>query len=141
MKLLRYGPAGREKPGILDASGNIRDLSGIIPDITPQTIAHELGRLSARDMEKLPIVPSDVTIGPPVSGVDKIVCIELDYRKHVKESGMDIPPEPLVFMKATTSIAGPNDPVMRPKGATRVDWEVEYAIIMARRRAMSARTG
>lgn len=132
MKLLRYGPKGREKPGVLDGSGNIRDLSGIIDDITPQVLATDLARLAALDVTKLPQIPKTVRIGAPVAGVRKIVCIGLNYRKHAQETGMAVPAEPVIFMKATSAISGPYDPVILPKGATKGDWEVEYAIIIGK---------
>lgn len=132
MKLLRYGPKGSEKPGILDKSGGIRDLSGVIADISPRVLANDLGRLAALDLEKLPDVSADVRIGVPIAGVGKIVCIGLNYRKHAQETGMAVPPEPLVFMKATTALSGPYDPVILPKGATKGDWEVEYAIVIGK---------
>lgn len=132
MKLLRYGPKGREKPGILDQQGVIRDLSGVVDDITPQVLENDLGRLAALDVTKLPQIPKTVRIGAPVAGVRKIVCIGLNYRKHAQETGMAVPAEPLVFMKATSAISGPYDPVILPKGATKGDWEVEYAIIIGK---------
>lgn len=132
MKLLRYGPKGREKPGILDQQGGIRDLSGVVDDITPQVLENDLGRLAALDITKLPPAPDNVRIGPPVAGVRKIVCIGLNYRKHAHETGMAVPAEPLIFMKATSAISGPYDPVILPKGATKGDWEVEYAIIIGK---------
>ncbi|MCC5870672.1 MAG: fumarylacetoacetate hydrolase family protein [Gammaproteobacteria bacterium] len=132
MKLLRYGPKGSEKPGILDKHGRIRDLFGVIADISPQVLANDLDRLAALDLETLPEVSADVRIGVPILGVGKIVCIGLNYRKHAEETGAAVPPEPLVFMKATTSLSGPYDPVILPKGATKGDWEVEYAIIIGK---------
>ncbi len=132
MKLLRYGPKGREKPGILDQQGVIRDLSGVVDDITPQVLENDLGRLATLDIAKLPPAPANVRIGPPVAGVRKIICIGLNYRKHAHETGMAVPAEPLVFMKATSAISGPYDPVILPKGATKGDWEVEYAIIIGK---------
>lgn len=132
MKLLRYGPKGHEKAGILDQQGVIRDLSGVISDITPQVLENDLERLAALDVTKLPQVSANVRIGAPVAGVRKIVCIGLNYRKHAQETGMAVPAEPLIFMKATSAINGPYDPVILPKGATKGDWEVEYAIIIGK---------
>ena len=132
MKLLRYGPKGHEKAGILDQQGVIRDLSGVVDDITPQVLENDLERLAALDVTKLPQVSANVRIGAPVAGVRKIVCIGLNYRKHAQETGMAVPLEPLIFMKATSSISGPYDPVILPKGATKGDWEVEYAIIIGK---------
>lgn len=132
MKLLRYGSKGSEKPGILDKNGRIRDLSGVIADISPPVLANDLPRLAALDLAKLPEVSADVRIGVPIAGVGKIVCIGLNYRKHAEETGAAVPPEPLVFMKATTALSGPYDPVILPKGATKGDWEVEYAIVIGK---------
>lgn len=132
MKLLRYGPKGSEKPGVLDKNGGIRDLTGIIADISPMVLANDLDRLAALDLEKLPEVSADVRIGVPIKGVGKIVCIGLNYRRHAQETGMAVPPEPLVFMKATTALSGPYDPVVLPKGATKGDWEVEYAVVIGK---------
>jgi len=133
MKLLRYGPIGFEKPGILDKEGNIRDISGLVSDISPDVLSEKMGDLAACDLETLPLVDNDVRIGAPVTGVGKIVCVGLNYRKHAAETGMEIPKEPLIFMKATSAISGPNDPIISPKGATKLDWEVELAMVIGKR--------
>jgi len=133
MKLLRFGPRGDEKPGILDDGGVIRNISSIIDDITPAVIAQDMARLASIDLANLPAVSSDVRIGAPVSGVGKIVCVGLNYRKHALETGMQEPDEPLIFMKATSAISGPDDPVISPKGATKLDWEVELAMVIGKK--------
>ena len=131
MKLLRYGDPGAERPGILDPFGKIRDLSGVISDIggsnlSPQSLA-ELRQLR---LESLPLVPDAVRLGPCVASVGKFVCIGLNYSDHAAESGMAVPTEPVVFMKATSSICGPNDLVEIPKGSTKTDWEVELGVVI-----------
>jgi 2-keto-4-pentenoate hydratase/2-oxohepta-3-ene-1,7-dioic acid hydratase in catechol pathway len=131
MKLLRYGPPGQEKPGILDREGHIRDLSGAIPDIGPDTISPAaLDKLRQLDPAKLPAVAGNPRIGPCVARVPKLVCVGLNYRDHAAESGNPIPKEPILFMKATTSISGPNDNVVIPKGSHKTDWEVELGIVI-----------
>jgi 2-keto-4-pentenoate hydratase/2-oxohepta-3-ene-1,7-dioic acid hydratase in catechol pathway len=131
MKLLRYGPPGQEKPGILDREGRIRDLSGAIPDIGPDTISPAaLDKLRQLDPAKLPAVTGNPRIGPCVARVPKLVCVGLNYRDHAAESGNPIPKEPILFMKATTSISGPNDNVVIPKGSHKTDWEVELGIVI-----------
>jgi 2-keto-4-pentenoate hydratase/2-oxohepta-3-ene-1,7-dioic acid hydratase in catechol pathway len=131
MKLLRYGPPGQEKPGILDREGRIRDLSGAIPDIGPDTISPAaLDKLRQLDPAKLPTVAGNPRIGPCVARVPKLVCVGLNYRDHAAESGNPIPKEPILFMKATTSISGPNDNVVIPKGSHKTDWEVELGIVI-----------
>ena len=130
MKLLRYGPPGQEKPGILDREGRIRDLSGAIPDIGPDAISPAaLDKLRQLDPAKLPAVAGNPRIGPCVARVPKLVCVGLNYRDHAAESGNPIPKEPILFMKATTSISGPNDNVVIPKGSHKTDWEVELGIV------------
>jgi len=132
MKLLRYGPPGQEKPGILDREGRIRDLSGAIPDIGPETISPAaLEKLRQLDPAKLPAVSGNPRIGPCVARVPKLVCVGLNYRDHAAESGNPIPKEPILFMKATTSISGPHDNVIIPKGSKKTDWEVELGIVIA----------
>lgn len=128
MKLCRFGPRGQEKPGIVDASGAIRDLSGIVDDITPATIATAL----AADPVSLPLVDGSPRFGVPVKGIGKIVAIGLNYEDHAIESNLPIPTEPVVFMKALSSLTGPNDEVMLPKGATHGDWEVELGLIIGK---------
>ncbi len=127
MKYLRFGPIGAEKPGALDDDGRIRDLSGLISDITPAL----LGNLPT-DLSDAPVVDASPRIGMPVSHVGKCVCIGLNYSDHAAEAGMDIPTEPIVFMKATSALQGPNDDVMIPRGSVKTDWEVELAIIIGK---------
>ena len=131
MKLLRYGPSGHEKPGLLDASGTIRDLSGVIPDLRGDALsAAGLARLAALDPSSLPAVAGQPRLGPPVSGMTNFVCIGLNYADHAAETGAAIPKEPIVFLKSLGALCGPNDDVMIPKGSVKTDWEVELAIII-----------
>jgi 2-keto-4-pentenoate hydratase/2-oxohepta-3-ene-1,7-dioic acid hydratase in catechol pathway len=131
MKLLRYGPSGREKPGLLDRGGGIRDLSGVVPDIDGAALAPaSLARLTALDPMSLPQVPGNPRLGPCVANVSKIVAIGLNYRLHAQEAGAAIPSEPIFFMKAPSSICGPNDDVMIPKGSQKTDYEVELGIVI-----------
>lgn len=133
MKLLRYGDAGFEKPGLLDENGVIRDLSAHIDDIGPDQLEDAtIARLAALDLESLPAVTENVRLGPPVSNIRKVVCIGLNYTDHAEESGMPIPEEPVVFMKADTSITGPNDDVIIPLNSQKLDWEVELGIIIGK---------
>ncbi len=133
MKLLRYGPPGEEKPGILDGGSAIRDLSGHVGDITGETIgAESLARLRGIDPASLPKVAGRPRIGPCVGNVGKFVAIGLNYSDHAKEAGMAIPDEPVIFTKATSSISGPNDNIVMPRGAAKVDWEVELGIVIGR---------
>ncbi len=137
MKLLRYGPAGQEKPGCLDAEGRVRDLSGHVSDIAgsallPDTIA----RLKALDIATLPVVEgipqSDLRLGPCVGQTGKFVCIGLNYADHAAESGMDVPPEPVIFNKWTSAIIGPDDDVIIPRGSKKTDWEVELGVVIGK---------
>jgi 2-keto-4-pentenoate hydratase/2-oxohepta-3-ene-1,7-dioic acid hydratase in catechol pathway len=131
MKLLRYGPTGQEKPGILDRSGQIRDLSGVVRDIDGAALAPaSLMRLRGIDPATLPVVSGTPRLGPCVGNVPKIVAIGLNYRLHAQEAGMPIPTEPIFFMKATSSICGPNDDVIIPKGSQKTDYEVELGIVI-----------
>ncbi|MGE5268938.1 MAG: fumarylacetoacetate hydrolase family protein [Thiohalocapsa sp.] len=131
MKLLRYGPSGQEKPGILDRDGKIRDLSGVVRDIDAAALAPAaLDRLRALDPASLPPVSGAPRIGPCVAHVPKIVAIGLNYRKHAEETGAAIPKEPIFFMKAISSICGPNDDVIIPKGSEKTDYEVELGIVI-----------
>lgn len=133
MKLLRYGPAGAEKPAILDGSGGIRDLSAIVADFTPTAIVPEgLDRLREIDPASLPKVEGDVRLGPPIAGIGKIVAIGLNYSDHAAETGNPIPKEPIVFMKAVTSLTGPSGPVVIPKNSRKLDWEVELGVVIGR---------
>ncbi len=134
MKLVRYGEKGAEKPGILDASGKIRDLSGIVDDIDGTTIAPtSLEKLASVDIDKLPVVNGQVRLGACVGNVGKIVCVGLNYSDHAKEANLPIPKEPIIFMKATTSINGPYDDVELPASSTKLDWEVELGFAIGKR--------
>ena len=131
MKLLRYGPAGQEKPGLLDRDGRIRDLSGAVRDIDAEALAPaSLDRLRRLDPASLPLVAGSPRLGPCVARVSKIVAIGLNYRLHAQEAGAAIPSEPIFFMKATSSICGPNDDVIIPKGSQKTDYEVELGIVI-----------
>ncbi len=131
MKLLRYGPAGREKPGVLDRDGKIRDLSGTVGDIDGAALAPaSLDRLRRLDPASLPLVSGNPRLGPCVGNISKIVAIGLNYRLHAQEAGAAIPSEPIFFMKAPTSICGPNDDVIIPKGSQKTDYEVELGIVI-----------
>jgi 2-keto-4-pentenoate hydratase/2-oxohepta-3-ene-1,7-dioic acid hydratase in catechol pathway len=131
MKLLRYGPTGQEKPGLVDRNGQIRDLSGVVGDIDGAGLAPaSLERLRRLDPATLPVVSGSPRIGPCVGSVPKIVAIGLNYRLHAQEAGMPIPSEPIFFMKATSSICGPNDDVIIPKGSQKTDYEVELGIVI-----------
>ena len=133
MKLLRYGPSGQEKPGLLDGNGKIRDLSSVVADITPETFAPaSLDRLRALNPDSLPAVPGSPRIGACVANVPKLVCIGLNYREHANETNSPIPKEPILFLKATSSIIGPNDDVVLPKGSEKGDWEVELGIVIGK---------
>ncbi len=135
MKLLRYGPAGQEKPGVLDADGRVRDLSGLVDDIGGTTLLPaSLARLKTLDLASLPLVPGvsqqDLRLGPCVAKVGKCICIGLNYADHAAESGMPVPPEPVVFNKWTSAIVGPDDQVEIPRGSLKTDWEVELAVVI-----------
>lgn len=133
MKLVRYGEAGREKPGILDAQGGVRDLSGVVRDIDGDTLSEPmLSKLKALDLNALPKVSGTPRFGPPIARPSKLVAIGLNYSDHAKESNLPIPKEPVVFMKATTAIVGPNDTVVLPKGSKKGDWEVELAFVIGK---------
>lgn len=134
MKLLRYGAPGAEKPGLLDSTGAIRDLSGVVPDIARDTLLPEsLDKLRKLDPHSLPRVNSHPRIGACVGHVGKFICIGLNYSDHAAESGMAVPKEPIVFMKATSSIVGPNDDLEIPRGSTKTDWEVELGVVIGKR--------
>jgi len=131
MKLLRYGPPGEEKPGLLDSTGAIRDLSGVVPDISKDTLLpHSLDRLRQIDPATLPRVSGAPRLGPCVGHVGKFICIGLNYSDHAAESNMPVPAEPIVFMKATSCIIGPNDDVVIPRGSLKTDWEVELGVVI-----------
>lgn len=134
MRLLRYGPEGAEKPGMLDAEGGIRDLSGEIADITPDVLAADrLARLAALDPATLPAVGGAPRLGPPIAHIPNLVCIGLNYADHARETNSPIPEAPIVFMKHTGSIIGPNDPVKIPRGSAKTDWEVELGVVIGKR--------
>ena len=133
MKLLRYGPKGAEKPGLLDANNQMRDLSSIIPDLTGDTVdPGTMARLSALDTDTLPPVEGTPRIGPCIGNVGKLVCIGLNYSDHAKETGSPIPSEPIVFMKATSSINGPDDDIELIRDSVKTDWEVELGFVIGR---------
>ena len=131
MKLLRYGPAGSEKPGLLDGDGRIRDLSGHLDDVSGRTIGPgTLRELADLDPSSLPVVPEPVRLGPCVAGVGKFICVGLNYADHAAETGAAIPAEPILFMKATSAITGPNDRIVIPRGSEKTDWEVELGVVI-----------
>jgi 2-keto-4-pentenoate hydratase/2-oxohepta-3-ene-1,7-dioic acid hydratase in catechol pathway len=133
MKLVRYGNPGREKPGLIDAEGKLRDLSAVVPDIGPAQLAPAALARIRKAAAKLPAVRGNPRLACPVANVGKFIAIGLNYSDHAAESGMPIPKEPVVFMKATSCIQGANDPVMLPRGSVKTDWEVELAIIIGTR--------
>jgi len=134
MKLLRYGPKGMERPGLVDGDGKIRDLSGLVGDIGGATLSDEgIERLRRLDARKLPEVDPSVRLGPCVAGTGKFICIGLNYSDHAAETGAAVPSEPIIFMKATSAICGPNDPVIIPRGSQKTDWEVELAVVIGKR--------
>ena len=131
MKLLRYGSAGKEKPGLLDQDGSIRDLSSVINDIDGETLSpRSIEQLSGIEPESLPTVTGEPRLGTCVGNISKLVCIGLNYSDHAKESGMAIPTEPIVFMKAISAISGPNDNIELIRGSIKTDWEVELGIVI-----------
>lgn len=131
MKLLRYGEPGSERPGLLDAHGKVRDLSGLVDDIGPAQLTETaLDALRDGGIDNLPVIDNPGRLGTPVNGVRKIVCIGLNYSDHAAESGLPIPAEPVVFMKADTSASGPMDAVQIPHGSTKLDWEVELGVVI-----------
>jgi len=137
MKLLRYGPAGHEKPGCLDTEGRVRDLSGEIVDLAGNDLSPEtIDRLKSLDINTLPIVEGtpqdDLRLGACVGQTGKFVCIGLNYADHAAESGMDVPPEPVIFNKWTSAIIGPNDDVIIPRGSKKTDWEVELGVVIGK---------
>lgn len=135
MKLLRYGPVGQEKPGVLDAQGRVRDLSGVIPDVAADVLLPaRLETLVKLDLNDLPLVPGipqkDLRLGPCVGKVGKLICIGLNYSDHAAEAGMQVPPEPVVFGKWTSCIVGPDDAIEIPRGSVKTDWEVELGVVI-----------
>lgn len=134
MKFVRYGAQGAEKPGLVDSTGAIRDLSGHISDLSGTSIDPEaLARLGAVDPATLPLVSADERLGPCVAGTGKFICIGLNYSDHAAETGATVPPEPIIFMKATSAISGPNDDLLIPRGSEKTDWEVELGIVIGRK--------
>jgi 2-keto-4-pentenoate hydratase/2-oxohepta-3-ene-1,7-dioic acid hydratase in catechol pathway len=132
MKLLRYGPLGQEKPGLKHGE-TIRDLSGVVPDLAGDVLHPEgLAKIAATDPESLPAVEGFPRLGAPIAGTGKFICIGLNYADHAAESGLAVPSEPVIFMKATSSICGPNDPIVIPRGSQKTDWEVELAVIIGK---------
>lgn len=133
MKLLRYGEIGQEKPGLLDNDGNIRDLSAHISDVSGANLSDEqLQTLSQLDHEKLPMVEGSPRIGACVTNVGKFICIGLNYSDHAAEAGLKVPPEPVVFFKATSAICGPDDDIEIPRTSTKTDWEVELGVVIGK---------
>lgn len=133
MKLVRYGKPGKEKPGLIDAAGKLRDLSGVVPDIGPAQLGDVmLAKLLKLKADKLPLVRGKPRMGVPVNGIGKFIAIGLNYSDHAKEAGMPIPKEPIVFTKAISCIQGPDDEVMLPKGAVKGDWEVELGVVIGK---------
>lgn len=134
MKLLRYGPPGQEKPALLAADGSLRDLSLHVLDISPRTLDPKaLDELRALDPLSLPRVEDGVRIGTPIANIGKLICVGLNYADHAKESNLPVPSEPVLFMKATSAICGPNDAVIIPRGSEKTDWEVELGIVIGRK--------
>jgi 2-keto-4-pentenoate hydratase/2-oxohepta-3-ene-1,7-dioic acid hydratase in catechol pathway len=133
MKFLRYGEAGREKPGLLDAGGKIRDLSGQLGDLAGAALNPDrLAELSRLDTSTLPVVEGTPRLGPCVAGTGKFICIGLNYSDHAAETGATVPPEPIIFMKAASAIVGPNDDLVIPRGSEKTDWEVELGIVIGK---------
>ncbi|MEP3297809.1 MAG: fumarylacetoacetate hydrolase family protein [Pseudoruegeria sp.] len=137
MKLLRYGPTGQEKPGCLDTEGRVRDLSGHIDDLAGAALLPEsVAKLQALDVNSLPVVAGtpqeDLRLGPCVGRIGKFICIGLNYSDHAAESGMDVPPEPVIFNKWTSAVVGPDDDVLIPRGSEKTDWEVELGVVIGK---------
>jgi len=134
MKLVRFGPRGREKPGIVDAKGGIRDLSKVVPDIAGEALSPKgLAKIRKTPIAKLPLVQGNPRLGACVGGVGNFIAIGLNYSDHAAEAGMPIPKEPIIFNKVTTCICGPNDDTTIPKGSSKLDWEVELGIVIGQR--------
>ncbi|PSJ57038.1 fumarylacetoacetate hydrolase family protein [Kumtagia ephedrae] len=133
MKFIRFGEAGREKPGVIDADGSIRDLSGHVLDLAGSELdPASLAALGKIDPASLPLVSGNPRIGPCVAGTGKFICIGLNYSDHAAETGATVPPEPIIFMKATSAIVGPNDDVLIPRGSEKTDWEVELGVVIGK---------
>lgn len=133
MKLVRFGERGQEKPGIVDASGTIRDASGLVGDFTPDTIADAADRLRNADLGSLPAAPQGVRLGSPIARTNHFIGIGLNFADHAAESGMPIPTEPIVFSKAPNALSGPNDDIVLPRGSVKTDWECELAFVIGKR--------
>lgn len=134
MKLLRYGPVGQERPGLLDEEGRIRDLGGAVDDIAGETLTGDgLDRLRALDIACLPLVPENVRVGAAVGRIGKFICVGLNYADHAAESGMAVPDQPVLFMKATSAVIGPDDTVVIPRDSHKTDWEVELGVVIGDR--------
>jgi 2-keto-4-pentenoate hydratase/2-oxohepta-3-ene-1,7-dioic acid hydratase in catechol pathway len=133
MKLVRYGSAGQEQPGLLDAQSRIRSLTGVVADIGGDALLPEsLARLRQIDATTLPLVPGNPRLGPCVGNVGKFICAGLNYSDHAAESGMAVPAEPIIFMKATSCLSGPNDDIVIPRGSQKTDWEVELGVVIGK---------
>jgi len=133
MKLLRYGNAGQERPGILDSNGKVRELGSVVSDINGKSLSEEsLKEIASLDINSLPLVNEPVRFGACVNNVGKFICIGLNYADHAAESGVAVPSEPVVFMKATSAITGPNDNIIKPRNSTKLDWEVELGIVIGK---------
>jgi 2,4-diketo-3-deoxy-L-fuconate hydrolase len=131
MKLMRYGAKGREKPALMDDDGQVRDLSGVMTDITAATLGKAgLAQLAAMDLDSLPVVANPGRIAPPYAGIGKFVCVGLNYADHAAESGLPVPAEPVLFMKATSAVIGCNDAVVLPQSSNKSDWEVELGVVI-----------
>ncbi|MBS0420111.1 MAG: fumarylacetoacetate hydrolase family protein [Proteobacteria bacterium] len=130
MKLLRYGPIGQERPALMDASGTVRDVAAVVPDFRASNFMVAIAELRGVAAESLPRVDGGERIGPPLQGVGKIVCVGLNYVDHARETGQPAPQEPVLFLKATSSIVGPNDAIVLPPGAQKGDWEVELGVVI-----------
>jgi 2,4-diketo-3-deoxy-L-fuconate hydrolase len=131
MKLMRYGAKGREKPAILDGKGQVRDLSGVVKDITADTLSKAgLQKLAALDVNSLPVIERPGRVAPPYAGMGKFVCVGLNYADHAAESGLPVPAEPVLFMKTTSTVIGCNDPVVLPQKSVKSDWEVELGVVI-----------
>lgn len=134
MKLCRYGEPGKELPGLVDQAGLLRSLTGVIEDVSASVLApRRLAELAAINPSSLPLVKSNPRLGVPVSEIGKYICIGLNYHDHAEEAGLPLPAEPIIFLKAITALSGPNDPIIMPQGATKLDWEAELAIIVGTR--------
>ncbi len=134
MKLLRYGAAGAEQPGLMHTDGTIRALSGVVDDIAGDALHGDgMARLMSCDPDSLPIVEGEPRLGPCVGSTGKFICIGLNYSDHAAETGAQVPSEPIIFMKATSAICGPNDPIVIPRGSEKTDWEVELAVVIGKR--------